>query len=396
MNLKHVWNKQRRGMTLLEVIVALGLAAVFTMVVVKLTERQLSANKDFVLRNEIEMIRLEVISLLQGDCRPILSEKVQIAQADNIPDIKTFVQGGKFYTQLPLKRIKAGAGMIPYAERNLSRDYDDVKRYAHYTKGEVLSDTARSLWLQDVKFQFDPDPKINSDLSSSSNQLKGALFLDFYRRLSTNHEDPKKGESNLTVMIPVKVNFKKAKPGDTSDRGGLLLDGGNYVIDSCTCTGEFSLGQEDLKLIRNDICKNFLGGTVNDDKEGFLGEMCENWNVGVTSNFSDMSASKVQIDQVEATDVLCSEANVTVSGECSNLHTLFNKIDDVPDLAKVAKKNIVKKIYKDESANFNAIITCLQVKSGDKCASPVRLNDGRTYDDPDKLKADLLEKYKNN
>ena len=61
MNLKHVWNKQRRGMTLLEVIVALGLAAVLTMVVVKLTERQLSANKDFVLRNEIEMIRLDLI-----------------------------------------------------------------------------------------------------------------------------------------------------------------------------------------------------------------------------------------------------------------------------------------------------------------------------------------------
>ncbi len=395
MNLKHVWNKQRRGMTLLEVIVALGLAAVLTMVVVKLTERQLSANKDFVLRNEIEMIRLEVISLLQGDCRPILSEKVKIAPADNKPDIKDFVQGGTFYTQLPLKRIGAGKATIPYAERDLSSDYYDVKRYANYTKGEVLSDTARSLWLQDVKFQFDPDPKINSDLSSSSNQLKGALFLDFYRRLSTNHEDPKKGESNLTVMIPVKVNFKKAKPGDKDDKG-LLLNGWNYVIDSCTCTGEFSLGQEDLKLIRNDICKNFLGGEINENHEGYPGEMCENWNVGVKSNFSDMSASNVQIDQVEATDVLCSEANVTVSGECSDLHTLFNKIDDVPDLAKVTKKNIVKKIYKDESANFNTIITCLQVKSGDKCASPVRLNDGSTYDDPVKLKEGLLEKYKSN
>ena len=240
------------GMSLLEIMVALALAGILTMVVLKLNERQLAANKDFVLRNEIEMVRLEVVSLLQKDCRPIL-QGVQVVPGQPIPE--------EFFTKLPLMLVKFEKKDEDYQKLVVPDDYQEVERYKDYrTDGHAaLSDTAGSLWLQDVRLKFDPASSgaeeaqailPPNELSEHNHTLKAAVMLDFYRRLSSQHKNPQAGESNLTTVIPLRVVFKKATGDDEMDPAtGLKVVDGHYVIEACTCSGEFELSNLELQKI---------------------------------------------------------------------------------------------------------------------------------------------------
>ena len=349
------------------------------MVVVKLTEKQLAANKDFVLRNEIEMIRMEVISLLQKDCRPILAN-VKIAQGDTeVPE--------QWVEQLPLKQLKTGT--VKEYNNLQPEDYQEVSRYADYWKKNApLSDTAGSLWLQNIRFRFNQDGQ-SWPPTYGDREKKGVVLLDFYRRLGKQYGAPAPGQSNLTTTIALNVKFAKDTKSSTPQQLEVD-DDGNLVIEACTSSGEFSLSWADKVEMYEYICKNFLGGTPAID-DASHDTKCLSWTVDSNATFTgDFIASNLTIDTMQATDVLCNGANAT-DRDCTLLHNLYNSYSS-SGMGGITLRKLINDIYKGEKGNstdLDKILQCLE----NSTACNFSLG-GRNFSSQDQLVNYLKGKYK--
>ncbi len=364
---------EKSGMTLLEIIVALGLAAILTLVVMRLTEKQLAANKDFVLRNEIEMIRMEVVGLLQKDCRAMLAG-LKITDDDNKKDEiekKNISKLSLFYLQGPLDPDKAFD----------KKDYSEVPRYKGYaTSKDALTDTAGSLWLRDVRLGFDKDNF--QEIKVDNPKVKATIFLDFYRRLGSNHGTPAAGESNLTTMIPLTIVFKK-NPSNTELLKAPPPDN-NYVMSHCSCAGDTGISPQE---IYSYICEKFLGGTPR--PEGVSNNTaCLNWHVDSEVTFNDtMTAKKANIDEATAHDTLCDD-NKASGATCAIMHEVYDTLLASKSVggndAKIIAGKVKDKLNGAAAVDVQKMKECL-AKRGDPTATCDVSWNGTKYTKPDEL-----------